>query len=101
MDSRTFLDTLSKRLSLDKEQTKNLSDCFSKVVGDCCADLRTVAIPGFGSFEPKKRLERVNQHPATGKRMLLPPKVVVSFRPSAVLKNKLKASGDDAENVES
>lgn len=54
------------------------------------SELDSVAVPGFGVFESRKRLERVNVHPATGRRMLLPPKIVIGFKPSAILKQKLK-----------
>lgn len=49
-----------------------------------------VTLPGFGNFEAKKRLERVMVMPGTGKRMLLPPKMVLTFKPSAILKQKMK-----------
>lgn len=50
----------------------------------------TVSIPTFGVFEVKKRLERVVVSPSTGKRMLVPPKLVLAFRPVASIKEKLK-----------
>ena len=53
-------------------------------------ELDSVVVPGFGTFEPKKRNERVMIHPSTGKRMLVPPKVVLGFKVSNVLKAKLK-----------
>ena len=50
----------------------------------------TVAIPGFGNFEAKKKAERVVLNPSNGKRMLVPPKIVLNFKVSNVLKNKLR-----------
>ena len=44
----------------------------------------------FGTFEVKKRLERVVVNPGTGQRMLVPPKLVLSFKPVASIKEKLK-----------
>jgi DNA-binding protein HU-beta/integration host factor subunit alpha len=49
-----------------------------------------IAIPNFGTFEIKKRLERVLVSPTTGQRMLVPPKMVVGFKQSNVLKNKIQ-----------
>ena len=43
----------------------------------------------FGNFEVKKRLERVIVNPTTGQRMLVPPKLVVAFKPSQILKAKI------------
>ena len=49
-----------------------------------------VVIPAFGTFEPRTRNERVMVHPSTTRRMLIPPKVVLGFKVSNVLKSKLK-----------
>ncbi len=52
-------------------------------------DEQTVSISSFGNFEVKKRLERVIVNPTTGQRMLVPPKLVVAFKPSQILKSKI------------
>ncbi|MDE6057969.1 MAG: HU family DNA-binding protein, partial [Muribaculaceae bacterium] len=50
----------------------------------------SVTFPGFGSFEPRKRIERIAFHPSSGKRMLIPPKITMTFRPSSLLKQKVR-----------
>ena len=55
----------------------------------------SVSIPGFGTFEVKKRLERVAVNPATQQRMLVPPKLVLNFRPTSSVKERLKNGGED------
>lgn len=92
MDNKNIVDILSKRLGYSKVDVSNLIDGLSLVVKERCSDLDTIAIPGFGSLEPKKRMERIAIHPSTGKRMLIPPKISVSFKQSALLKQKLKKS---------
>lgn len=99
MDNKSIIEILSKRLELNKTEISNLLDGMTMIVKERCSDLDVVAIPGFGSFESKKKLERIAVHPATGKRMLIPPKITVSFKPSALLKQKLKSS-DDSTDVE-
>lgn len=49
----------------------------------------TISIVGFGNFEVKKKLERVVINPSTKQRMLIPPKMVLNFKPSVNLKEKL------------
>ena len=39
--------------------------------------------------EAKKKVERIVVNPSTGKRMLVPPKIALSFKPSALLKSKI------------
>ena len=68
-------------------ENKELVDKISKRLG---RNMDTVAIPGFGNFEAKKKAERVVLNPSNGKRMLVPPKIVLNFKVSNVLKNKLR-----------
>lgn len=50
----------------------------------------SIVIQNFGSFEIKKKLERISVNPVTKQRLLVPPKLVLTFRPSNVLKDKFK-----------
>lgn len=53
-------------------------------------DENQIAIQGFGTFEVKKKLERVVVNPTTRQRMLVPPKLVVGFKPSTTLKDRIQ-----------
>lgn len=90
MDSKTLTEKIARRTGQTTEEAVRLLDCFADVVQQYCCDMDTIAIPGFGSFEPKERLERIAVHPATGKRLLVPPKIMLKFRSSALLKQKMK-----------
>ncbi len=90
MDNKTLVDTLSKNLDISRDTVISLIDGLSAVVGECGAELDSISIPAFGTFEPRKRMERVAVHPASGKRLLVPPKIVLSFKPSPVLKQRIR-----------
>lgn len=94
MDNKTLIDTLSQRLNTTGETVVSLIEGLCGVMGERGSELDTVSIPGFGSFEPKKRMERVALHPASGKRLLVPPKIVMTFKPSSALKQKIKEGGN-------
>ena len=65
---------------------------------DHFAETDIISIPSFGTFEVKKRLERIVVNPATKKRMLVPPKLVLCFKPVQSIKEQLKnASFEDEE----
>jgi len=49
-----------------------------------------VSIADFGTFEVKKKMERVVVNPTTKQRMLVPPKLTLGFKPVAALKEDLK-----------
>jgi DNA-binding protein HU-beta len=50
-----------------------------------------VNISSFGTLEVKKKMERISVNPTTGKRYLIPPKLVLSFKQSNILKEKFNA----------
>ena len=90
MDYKTFLDTLSQRVNAGKDETSEMVTAFCQVLTEAALDGDSVTFPGFGSFEPRKRIERIALHPSSGKRMLIPPKITLTFRPSTLLKQKVR-----------
>lgn len=90
MDTKVALDLISSKSGISRETTASMLSALTEIVGEECAQLNSIAIPGFGTFEPKKKLERIAVHPSSGQRMLVPPKISLSFRPSALLKQKVK-----------
>ena len=40
--------------------------------------------------QARKKMERISVNPATGKRMLIPPKIVLNFKPNNAIKSSLK-----------
>lgn len=89
MDTKGIINEIASKTGVDASQGQAVIDALIDVVGQQGAELDTMSVPAFGTFEPKKRTERVNVHPATGKRTLLPPKIVMSFKPSAILKQRI------------
>ncbi len=50
-----------------------------------------VLISGFGKFCLKQKAKRKGRNPATGEDMILPPRKVVTFQCSGILRDKLNA----------
>ncbi len=90
MDNKKLVALLAEKLGRSSEDINKLLDAFTTVVIDRCGELDSIAIPSFGTFEAKKKNERVVVNPGNGKRMLVPPRVAMSFKISNVLKGKLK-----------
>lgn len=66
---------------------------MSSLLSDMTRELQegnVVTIQGFGTFEVKKKAERITVNPTTKQRMLVPPKLVLAYRPSGQLKEKFK-----------
>ena len=91
MDNRTFVETVSKKCAASPEDVQNYIDSFASLIVRAAQNNDNVALPGFGTFEPRKRAERISLHPVTGKKLLIPPKIILGFKPSAILKGKLNS----------
>ena len=89
MDNKKFIETLSSRLDISLESVNSLVEGFCQEFQTVVSELDGIVVPGFGSFEPKLREERVAVHPASGKNLLVPPRIYLTFRQSPVLKQKL------------
>ncbi|MCF8034835.1 MAG: integration host factor subunit alpha [Desulfarculaceae bacterium] len=50
-----------------------------------------VLVSGFGKWSVREKAERRGRNPQTGDPLILPPRKVVTFRPSRVLKAKVQA----------
>ena len=83
MDHKSFLIQLQSRLGKDKGEIDSYMSAFLQILKERCSQMDTVAIQGFGLFEPKKKLERVVVNPSTGK-------MILSFKPGSAIKTKLK-----------
>lgn len=92
MDNRALVSNLSVKLGKSRSDVTKLLEGLSQVVTACVCDLDGVAIPGFGSFEPKKTDEYIAVNSETGRRTLYPPRVEIVFNPSILLKKKIGKS---------
>lgn len=90
MESKELIEKVAERIGRSSEDVSKLLDGLAIVVRERLTDLDSIAIPGFGTFEAKKKDERIVNNPSNGKRMLIPPRVVANFKVSNVLKSKLK-----------
>ena len=90
MNNKDFTSELSRRLGFT---IKDTSELMSSLLSDMTQELQegnVVTIQGFGTFEVKKKAERITVNPTTKQRMLVPPKLVLAYRPSGQLKEKFK-----------
>lgn len=90
MNNKEFIAAIASRLDITAKEAQTLATSLIDEVADKIDEGQTLAVQGFGSFEVKKKMERIVVNPTTRQRLLVPPKLVVSFKPSNVLKDKLK-----------
>lgn len=82
-----LISSLAEHYGLTADECKTRLSVLSNVITGLCADLDSVAIPGFGSFQPVKHEEKLVAD-ATGRRFLVPPCIKVGLKSSVVLRKK-------------
>lgn len=90
MNNKEFTSELAERLGYT---IKDTSELISSLLSDITEELEegnAIAVQGFGTFEVKKKAERISMNPVTKQRLLVPPKLVLTYRPSNALKDKFK-----------
>lgn len=90
MNNKEFISELSKKLDISAKKTADAVDSFLSGFTEELQNDKSITIQGFGSFDVKKKAERISVNPATKERMLVPPKLVLTYKPSNILKEKFK-----------
>lgn len=90
MNNKEYICELSRRCGYSQENTQKLVRCVVEAMASNFDAGEDVQVPDFGVFELKNRMERIVVKPSTGQRMLVPPKIVVNFKPAQSVKDKLK-----------
>ena len=88
MSNKEFIAALSRELKYTTKETTAYVNAMVQEMGAQPEDGNQLSISGFGSFDVRKKLERVLINPSTKQRMLVPPKMSISFKPAPSLKEK-------------
>lgn len=89
MTRQDLLKSLS-RLGLTKKQAARSVDIFFNSITTALREGKKVSIVGFGTWEWRDRMSRLARNPRTGKVVSLGSRKSLFFKPSHVLKKKLK-----------
>ena len=82
MNNKEFTSELAERLGYTIKDT-------SELIGSLLSSM-TQELEEGNVIAVKKKAERISINPASKQRMLVPPKLVLSYRPSNTLKDKFK-----------
>ncbi|MCD8282270.1 MAG: HU family DNA-binding protein [Prevotella sp.] len=96
MNNKELIAELASRTGLSQLTTRKMAMTVVDNLLTRVQNEGAVQVPTFGTFELKKRLERIATIPGSGKRMLIPPRLSISFRPVTALKERLQ-KGETAD----
>lgn len=80
---------MATKMNLPKSEVKYLLEAFTDTCRNQLIEDNSIGFQSFGTFEIRKKEERLSVHPLTQVRTMIPPKLVVIFKQSPILKEKL------------
>ena len=81
-----------QEVGLSRNESADLVELVLEEVTDALTRGEMVKISSFGSFSVRRKAQRVGRNPKTGEEVPILPRKVLVFRPSHVLKNRIKSS---------
>jgi DNA-binding protein HU-beta len=82
-----FVNKLAEKTGFTKKDARSALDATIELITDALASNTEVLLTGFGKFESRARNESERINPQTGKRIMVPKKVVPAFKPGKNLKD--------------
>jgi nucleoid DNA-binding protein len=95
MNNKEFIAQLAAKTGYTQTDTQQMVRTIVAEMGSHLEEGDSLQINNFGTFEVKKRLERIVVNPGTQQRMLVPPKLIINFKPVAAIKENLKKTQNE------
>jgi integration host factor subunit alpha len=84
-----LIEAIAEQNGFTKKQSSETVETILELIKSTLASGADVLISGFGKFCVKEKRKRRGRNPATGGDMMLPPKRVVTFRCSGILRKQI------------
>lgn len=81
-----------REVGLSRNESAELVETILQHMSDALVNGEQVKISSFGTFSVREKNERVGRNPKTGEEAPIPPRRVLTFRPSHLMKDRV-ASG--------
>ncbi|NBR34827.1 MAG: integration host factor subunit alpha [Rhodobacteraceae bacterium] len=81
-----------REVGLSRNESSDLVETVLQHMSDALVNGEQVKISSFGTFSVRDKNERVGRNPKTGEEAPIPPRRVLTFRPSHLMKDRV-ASG--------
>ncbi|MBR0135453.1 MAG: HU family DNA-binding protein [Clostridia bacterium] len=86
MTKLELVEVVSSKAEITKVEARKVVDAVIEAINEGLAADGKVVIPGFGSFEVRKRSARVGRNPRTGEEIKIKAAKVPAFKPGKAMK---------------
>ena len=90
MDYKQLRKRMATAMNREPKDIDALTEGLGIIIREAAANMDSVAIPTFGTFVPVKHPEEVVNDLSTGRKLLCPPEMVLTFTPGGVLRKNIE-----------
>ena len=94
MTKAEIVSSISEAIGLTKVDTEAVVNGFIYSIGNSLKNGKGVEIRGFGTFRVREKKARIARNPRTGEKVMVPKKLVPSFKPSRELKQLINSGSE-------
>jgi integration host factor beta subunit len=84
-----LINQIAKEMNISKQEAESGVNLFFQMIKDALQRGEEIELRGFGSFRFRQRQARSGRNPRTGETVQVPPKKVLYFKPSKLLKSMI------------
>ena len=89
MTKADITERIHSELGFSKKESIELLESVLSLMKSTLESGEKIKISGFGNFEVKQKKDRKGRNPQTGEAMTIVARKITSFKPSAILKDKI------------
>ena len=89
MTKADIAERIQTNTDLSKKDSLDMLELVLKIMKDTLETGEKIKISGFGNFEVKHKKDRRGRNPQTGTAMTITARRILTFKPSAVLKQSI------------
>jgi integration host factor beta subunit len=82
-----LINKIAKEMNISKQEAESGVNLFFQTIKEALERGEEIELRGFGSFRFRQRQARSGRNPRTGEPVKVPPKKVLYFKPSKLLKS--------------
>jgi len=92
MTKAEIAEKIHSKLGLSKKDSQALLESVLSIMKDTLEAGEKIKVAGFGNFEVKQKKDRIGRNPQTSEKITIQARQVLTFKPSAVLKERINKS---------
>ena len=85
-----LVESLCRELDYSKKEVQEVVDTLFETIREGLEQGNTIKLPGFGNFTVRSKNARVGRNPKTGEEIEITARNVLSFKPSTILRDRVR-----------